>query len=308
MKADKKKPFHELVAEKLIAQLRAGTAPWQRPWESGRRSTFPMNPTTGKRYRGINAIYLMMQGREDSRWMTYKQAAGINAQVRKSEKGTPIQYWKFTEERDKEDDAGNVVLDAEGKPVRITVRLEKPKVFTAYVFNAEQIDGLEPLPPLPACLWDALERAESILRSSGAVLEHVAGNRACYRPMADLITLPRREQFLSADRYYATALHELAHWTGHESRLNRPILFPFGSVEYAKEELRAEITSLMLGEELQIGHDPEQHAAYVGSWIKVVQDDPFEVFRAAADAEKIQEYLLGFERELTWESEEEMEV
>jgi putative DNA primase/helicase len=107
--AETKKAFHEQVAEKLIEQLRQGTAPWQRPWEPGEAaSLIPINPTTGKRYRGINAIQLLGQGRTDQRWMTYKQAAAAGAQVRKGEKGTPIQYWKFSEEQAKTDEAASL--------------------------------------------------------------------------------------------------------------------------------------------------------------------------------------------------------
>ncbi|TOK33252.1 hypothetical protein CGI19_19220, partial [Vibrio parahaemolyticus] len=108
--ATDKKPFHETVAENLIEQLKAGTAPWQKPWEPGSQGFMPMNPTTGKRYKGINAIHLMAQGRSDNRWMTYKQASAAGAQVRKGEKGTPVQYWKFSEEQNKLDDNGKPVL------------------------------------------------------------------------------------------------------------------------------------------------------------------------------------------------------
>ncbi len=106
--------------------------------------------------------------------------------------------------------------------------------------------------------------------------------------------MPGKAKFASAANYYATALHELGHWTGHASRLNRDLAHPFGSVGYAREELRAEIASMILGSELGIGHDPAQHAAYVGSWIEVLTKDPLEIFRAAADAEKIQRFVLGF--------------
>ena len=91
---DSKKSYPERVAEKLIEQLKQGTAPWQKPWAAGEAGSFiPHNPTTGKRYKGINAIHLLSEGREDPRWMTYQQAKGEGAQVRKGEKGTPIQYW-----------------------------------------------------------------------------------------------------------------------------------------------------------------------------------------------------------------------
>lgn len=295
---NERKPFAETVAEKLIEQLREGTAPWQKPWAPGEAgSNMPFNPTTGSRYKGVNALQLMSEGYEDPRWMTYKQASAADAQVRKGESGTPIQYWKFSEEQVLKDIAGKPVLDARGALVTENVTLERPRVFFATVFNAEQIDGLEPL-ERKAQTWDANERAEEILKASGAAFQNGEHDRAFYRPSTDSIHLPERSSFPSADNYYATALHELGHWTGHESRLARDLAHPFGSDAYAKEELRAEIASMILGDELGVGHDPKQHAAYVESWIKVLRNDPTEIFRAAADAEKIQGYVLGFERQL----------
>lgn len=145
---------------------------------------------------------------------------------------------------------------------------------------------------------------EHILKASGASITHAPGDRAFYRPATDSIHLPDRGQFPTADNYYATALHELGHWTGHASRLDRDLAHPFGSEGYAKEELRAEIASMIVGDELGIGHDPGQHAAYVGSWIKALQDEPLEVFRAAADAEKIHDYVLAFEQKQVQEQEQ----
>lgn len=292
------KPFIESVAEKLIEQLREGVAPWQKPWQPGDVCSFlPINTTTGKRYKGINAIHLMSQGRSDQHWMTYKQAEAVGAQVRKGEKGTPIQYWKFNDEQIKTDADDKPVLDANGDPIKTSIKLERPSLFFATVFNAEQIDGLPQQQARKEPEWTALERAEKILRASGAVIHHGERDRAFYRPATDTVHLPDKGQFLSADSYYATALHELGHWSGHASRLNRDLVHPFGSEGYAREELRAEIASMILGDELGIGHDPKQHAAYVGSWIKALQDDPLEIFRAAADAEKIQSLVLGFEHQ-----------
>lgn len=303
--AAEKKPFHETVAENLIEQLKAGTAPWQKPWEPGSQGFMPMNPTTGKRYKGVNAIHLMAQGRGDNRWLTYKQAKAAGAQVRKGEKGTPVQYWKFSEEQNKLDDNGKPVLDGQGKPVKETVMLERPRVFFATVFNGEQIDGMPPLEQKEKTqTWDAVERAEHILKASGADIRHGEHDRAFYRPATDSIHLPDKEQFPTADNYYATALHELGHWTGHSSRLDRDMAHPFGSEGYAKEELKAECFSLIMGDELGIGHDPEQHAAYVGSWIKALQDDPLEIFRATSDAEKMSNYVLAFEQKLVQEQDQ----
>jgi len=291
-----KKPFHELVAEKIIDQLKKGTAPWQKPWEPGRvGALIPTNPITQKRYKGINALHLMAQGYTDTRWMTYKQANTLDAQVTKGEKGTAIQYWKFTDEQIKKDEIGVPVLNAQGEPIKIEVRLERPYVFYAVVFNAEQIEGLPPL-LLKEPVWNANERAEQILVGSGARIIHAETDRAFYRPASDSIHLPHKDQFLNADFYYATALHELGHWTGHSSRLDRDLIHPFGSEGYAREELRAEIVSMILSDEVGIGHDSSQHCAYVASWIKVLQDDPMELFRAASDAEKIQHYLFSLEQ------------
>ena len=295
--AEEKKPFHQRVADKLIEQLKQGTAPWQKPWETTGSSGLPFNPTTGKRYRGVNVLNLMSEGRADNRWLTYKQAAAQGAQVRKGEKGSLVQYWQFEEERVVRDESGKPVLDAEGRQRKEKVELERPRAFYAVVFNAEQIDGLPPI-ATTTHEWNPVDRAEAILQASGAKITEEAGDRAFYRPSTDSITLPLRSQFPSADRFYATALHELGHWTGHPNRLDRDLAHPFGSEGYAREELRAEIASLITGQELQIGHDPEQHAAYVGSWIKVLEEDPLEIVRAASDAEKIHTYVLALEQKL----------
>ena len=291
--------YVEQVAAGIVKQLREGTAPWVKPWQPGERF-MPYNPTSGNEYRGMNAVWLMSQagakGYGDPRWMTYKQAAAEDAQVRKGEKGTAIQYWKWEGEEPVRDARGKPVLDEHGEPRKQRVRYERPRVWTAVVFNAEQIDGLPDAPARPGLPeWERHERAERILAASGVELRHQRGDRAFYRPSEDRIVLPERGQFASADRFYATALHELGHATGHPSRLDRDLAHPFGSEGYAREELRAEIASMMLGDQLGIGHDPSQHVAYVASWIKALEDDPREVFRAAADAEKITRMVRSFE-------------
>jgi hypothetical protein len=144
--------------------------------------------------------------------------------------------------------------------------------------------------------WDRHEQAEALLLASGAEIRHDQADRAFYRPATDRIHLPERGGFKTADAYYATAMHKLGHWTGHPTRLDRDLAHPFGSEGYAKEELRAEIASLMLGDELGMGHDPGQHAAYVKTWIKNQQEDPKEILRAAKDADRITAFILDFER------------
>ncbi len=282
-----KKAFHEIVAEKLIEQLRQHTAPWQKPWAAG-EAYLPYNPTSGKTYKGINSIQLLSEQRTDPRWLTYKQANDAGAQVRRGEKGTLVQYWKFEEERAVKDAKGKPVLDAQGDARKETVQLRQPRVFFATVFNAEQIDGLPPLERRPVT-WNAEEAAEA--RLSLATLKHDQVDGASYHRGQDVIRMPARSQFPDAASYYHVGFHELSHWTGHPSRMNREG-HPFGSPEYAREELRAEIASLLIGDEIGIGHEPKRNAvAYLQSWLTDLQERPLEVFRAAADAEKIRTFI-----------------
>jgi putative DNA primase/helicase len=290
--------YVETVANAIIEQLEQGTAPWIKPWKPGERF-MPYNSTTGNEYHGMNAVWLMSmaetKGFNDTRWMTYKQAMSLDAQVNRGENGSTVQYWKWQDEVPKLDEAGNPLKDENGLIIKHVVRLQKPRVWSSVVFNAEQINGLPPTERVILPEWERHAEAEAILNESGAKIIYQAGNGAFYRPATDSITLPERQQFETPDRFYATALHELGHWTGHHSRLNRDMLHPFGSEGYAKEELRAEIASLMLGEQLSIGHDPSQHVAYIGSWIKALREDPREIFRVASDSEKIVKYLRGRE-------------
>lgn len=305
----KTEEYYQTVAAKLIEQIEAGTAPWQKPWEPGVEANTPKNAATGKPYNGMNRVWLDMNSPDpsDPRWCTYNQAQGLGAQVRKGERGTKIQFWSFDKEVIKKDDQGKPVKDENGKPVKERVKRDKPLAITSTVFHASQMDGLPPYeaPRSPQNAFERHERCEAILTNSGAAIRHQGGDRAFYSPTTDTITLPEKDQFKSPDAYYATALHELGHWTGHESRLDRDLAHPFGSEGYAKEELRAEIASYMLGQDLEIGHDPEQHAAYVGSWVKALKEDPKEIFAAARDAQKIANYVYELDREKTTETEAE---
>ncbi|MDL2315538.1 ssDNA-binding domain-containing protein [Desulfovibrio sp. OttesenSCG-928-A18] len=289
-------PFHEEFANKIIKRLEEGTAPWLIPWTPGQTTLAPHNPASGTVYRGMNRVHLALSGYDDPRWMTLKQANDQGYTILPGSKATPVVYFQFSDEKNKLDNDGNPVLDADGKPEKEKVELDKPIVRFAHVFNAEQVDGIPPLQLTDkAYEWEPIEKAENILAASGAAIKHDQSNRAFYRRMEDAIHLPPKENFDAPDKYYATALHELGHWTGDENRLNREF-GPFGSEKYAREELRAEIASWMLGQEIGIGHDPGQHAAYVQSWIQVLKEDPYEIVRACRDAEKIKEYVFDLER------------
>ncbi|KQB99856.1 ArdC family protein [Pedobacter sp. Hv1] len=300
MANDKIQALHVQVAEKLIQQLKDGTAPWQKPWSIENTPAFelPYNALTGNRYKGINIFSLLTAGYDDPRWVTFKQAAANEWNVKKGEKASLIQFVKTTDLVAKRDENGKPLLNAEGKQIRIPIKLDRPIITTAWVFNAAQVNGIPSLLKEGAneLEWNPIERAEKLIAGSGASIDHKAGDSAYYSPSRDKITIPLKEQFDAPDKYYATLLHELGHWTGHKDRLDRSIINKFGTQRYAREELRAEIASLLIGQELRIGHDPGQHTAYVGDWIKLLQDTPFEIHAAAADAEKIFNYLTGLEQ------------
>ncbi len=304
-RSDKVDDYFRQVADSLIGQIRRGTAPWTQAWKPGERA-MPANVRTGKRYRGGNSVWLastaQRRGFSDERWGTFKQVKSLGGHVRRGEKGCPILFWQFETKRLARDREGRPVLDAKGEPVHETRTLDNPRVYRYTVFNAEQCDGLpRGATPADKPAWEAHGGAERVLRESGAVISHTGSNRAYYDLDRDRIVLPFREQFPSGPSYYQTALHELGHWTGHESRLNRHTLTRgvadgTNSAEYAREELRAEISAMMTGDRLNVGHDSSRHASYVGSWIELLRDDPREIYRASRDAQEMSDYVLDRDR------------
>jgi antirestriction protein ArdC len=302
-----RRDFRQEVTDRIIIMLETGVAPWQKPWNPADASLdIPTNPTTGKAYRGGNAIHLiatgLSRGYGDPRWMTYRQAAAMAWQVRKGEKGTQIEFWEVKNAGDTRSEpirAGDGdghqpadELDA-GRGGRLIHR-----VYTD--FNAKQNDGIPEWTPKQRTVFEVVEAGEHILNKCGATILHDQADRAFYNRAADSIHLPPKHAFKDAASYYGTALHEAAHSSGHPSRLNRATLnesYRFGDISYAKEELRAELASVFLAAERGIPHDPEQHAAYVGSWIKTLKEDKHEIFRAAHDASRAADFLLALERE-----------
>jgi len=270
-------------------------ARWVKPWNAPGWAFAPRNAVTGRFYRGVNFMWLSLDPRngEDPRWATYKQAQSKGWQVRKGETGTQVYLFKpVTFEQ--EDGAGGT----EEKTVPVI------RAFT--VFHVSQMDG--EIPPFESDLeptvdpdgdgWVTNPLAEKIIEHSGA--EFLTGSAAYYKPADDTITLPPRETFVSADAFYATALHELAHWTKKEHRVGRRSGVGggvFGSEQYAKEEVRAEMASAILGSLLGLDpYHPEgdhQHINYLKGWLKAIKQDKYEVRRAAADAQKIVDWLVG---------------
>ena len=253
------------------------------------------------------------KGYSDNRWATYKQISDMGGQVRKGEKATHVLFYKFDDEKEKQQPgAPDTPASApEGKAEKEHTR--PPMVRCYAVFNVEQADGLtlerqgDDRTAEPA--WKAHQTAERVIHESGIHVAHVRGDRAFYNMHTDKVTLPEREQFATANGYYQTALHELGHATGHPDRMNRDTLKngagSFGSVEYAREELRAEMSAMMTGERVGVGHDGSRGAAYVEGWIKALDKDPKEMYKAAADAQNISDYLMRPIREREQATEQE---
>lgn len=299
-----RKQFTARAAGRVIQQLEKGAAPWQQEWKSPQDAKEPpYNPVSGARYDGLNAIVLRCEARQrgytDPRWLTYQQAKKHGVQVRKGEQGTRLEYWQFPARE-----------EARSQDVPAEAGQEKSEGIhrTYTVFNAEQCNRMPALRREWARDWEVSERAERLLEASGAAIEHRRGDRAYYQESEDKIVLPKQERFRTPEDYYATALHELGHWSGHKDRLDRKTLRQgieegVGSDACAKEELRAEMTSMTVNGVMSLPHRPERHASYVDSWIKVLKNDPEELRRAARDAGAAAEHLLQYDRERPRETE-----
>jgi antirestriction protein ArdC len=279
------------VTAKIIAELEKGERPWLKPWNAEHAAGKISRPLrhNGLPYSGINVLMLwgeaMDKGYNAPIWMTFRQAQELGGHIRKGEKGSLVVYANAITKTEHNDETGE---DEEHK-------IPFMKGYT--VFNVEQIDALPAhytataeAPTLDAA--QRLDQWERFFKNTGAILKH-GGNRAFYAIDKDQITLPPFEFFKDPESYYATLAHEGTHWTRHPSRLNRDFgRKKWGDEGYAMEELVAEMGSAFLGADL--GLAPEimaDHAAYLGSWLKVLKDDKRAIFSAAAHAQKAAEFL-----------------
>jgi antirestriction protein ArdC len=238
---------------------------------------FPCNHITSRSYSGVNVMILWSRPFTSNRWMTYKQAQGIGATVRKGEKGTQIVFASPRKYEDK----------ATGE--------EKSYFFLKayYVFNLDQIDGVEAQPvAAPVTEVERHATADAFIRATGAIINH-RGNEAYYHPTLDHIAMPVIGAFETPAHYYGTALHELIHWTGAKARLDRTFGKRFGDENYAAEELVAEIGAAYACAHLGI-EGTLRHADYVASWLKVLKADKKAIFTAASAASKAADHLRAY--------------
>lgn len=273
-------PIYQSVTDSIIAQLEKGAAPWVKPWRAD--SSADKNLVTGKAYQGVNRLILGMSalanGFESSTWASYNQLKAAGYNVQKGQRGTAICFYK---------------------PIAGTVDPETGEQSSGYavlkaysIFNLSQTDAPADAFEAPAAApFDASEACEAAIIKTGAIIRH-GGDAAFYMPSMDAIQLPNKTSFDSAAHYYATALHELTHWTGAKHRLNRDFSGRFGNPAYAFEELVAEIGAAYLCADLGIQGEL-RHAGYIGHWLKACRDDNTAIFKAAALAQKAADYIKG---------------
>ena len=280
------------ITDKIIAELEAGRIPWVQPWGTAAIKAplaMPRNAATQRGYSGINVLILwgavIEGGFSGQSWLTFRQALGLGGHVRKGERGTTVVYAdRFTPDHERQRAA-----EAGEEPGAIAFL----KRFT--VFNSDQCDGLpgevaaSAVPPPPAQIEP---RAEALIAATGADFR-IGGARAYYNPTGDFVQVPPPAAYFEPINWHRTAFHELGHWCGHASRLNRDHSGSFGSRSYAREELIAEMAGAFVCASLGIV-PTVRHADYIGSWIDVIREDNRAVVRAASAASKAADFLLAF--------------
>lgn len=284
--------LYDEITNKIIAELEAGRVPWVQPWGTAAAKAslaMPKNAATNRQYSGINILILwgavVERGFAGQSWLTFRQALSLGGHVRKCERGTTVVYadrFVPVEEKRRASENGE---EAQAIPFL--------KRFT--VFNTDQCDGLPAditttAPPPPPGLIEP--KVEYLIKATGVDFR-IGGNRAFYVPAQDYVQVPPPQAYFEPINWHRTALHELAHASGHESRLSRDLPGNYGSKKYAFEELIAEISSAFSCASLGIV-PTVRHADYIGSWLEVLREDNRAIVRAASQASKVADYLLGF--------------
>lgn len=279
------KSVYEMVTDRIIEQLESGVIPWEKPWSGVRSGAY--NRISKRSYSLLNQMLLKNEGE----YATFKQWSELGGKIKKGEKSEIVVFWKILPIEETQEDGTKVIKQV-------------PLLKYINVFHISQVEGVEPLQKEKLNDIEPIEQAESILQDywtrEHITVEHIKGDKAFYSPMRDLIQLPLFEQFKDANEYYSTAFHESVHSTMKESRCNRAEerkdkLVAFGSEEYSKEELVAELGSAsimnMLGIETKKSF--RNSSAYIQSWLRVLKNDVKFIVSASSKAEKAVNYILN---------------
>jgi antirestriction protein ArdC len=288
MQRTNKQDIYDRITNQIVSHLEKGVRPWVKPWNAEHASGRIRRPLrhNGKPYSGINVLSLwasaMAQNFTAPIWMTFKQAMELGAHILKGEKGSLVVYADSIARKETDEKTGD------------EIEREIPFLKGYIVFNVEQIEGLPEIfhaKPAPARDSAArIGRAENFFGSMGATIKH-SGNRAYYSQELDYVQMPPFEAFRDAESYYSTLAHELTHWTKHPQRLDRDFGRK-GDEEYSREELVAELGSAFLCADLELQQEPrEENAAYIATWLEVLNNDNRAIFAAAAKAQRAADYL-----------------
>jgi antirestriction protein ArdC len=280
-----KRDLYAEVSARIVAELEAGALPWLKPWSSTPGANTPCNAVSNRPYSGCNVVLLWMAqaaGYRTPRFLTFKQALELGGHVRKGERGTKVYFVKQLEVQEGAD--GN-------SPTRLVPMMREYTVFN--VDQCEELpDSVKSGKPMRVRNPDTRdELADEFLRSTGADIREGHGE-AYFVPSRDFISVPAFEAFKGADHFYNVAFHELTHWTGHKSRLDRDLRNRFGSRAYAAEELIAELGAAFLCAEFGFDGDV-RHSGYIGHWIELLKGDKRAFFTACSQASKAADYLRG---------------
>ena len=326
-KEEKEQERIQKIADYFIKSIETNTAPWMKPWKASEYVT-DFNPVTGNTYTGFNALYLPMVRScdfksDDPRWFTFNNAHELGYTVKKGEKSTSVDFYKHIGV----DANGKAVpLDEEGNPKK-EIDHYVPIRKTYSVFHASQVGILErddqevpikdedgnfkykPIPEfvkniVPVNEFNSIEKADELINKTGVTIINDQGDRSFFRPSTDVIHLCPKNMYDSPEAYYGTVLHELTHWTGVESRLNRDSLKDYEIRENrAREELIAEIGSYQLCKSLHLDFSPQNNIAYVQGWVKALHNSPEEIFKATTAAAAAKEFITNIEGEKVLEHE-----
>ena len=320
---DKLTPQRKQLVDQILKNLESGAGLWQQGWQT---TGTPISAISGKRYNGVNRLFLtaasMIKGYKDNRWLTYKQMEEKGWSFKKDEEGNnlgkgagvAIEYFELRD-RETKKPFDRHVLDGMTEAERSEYEDENVYAIRKYyrVFNGDIIDGIPEREKRELDPSGYNERAEQILQVWSDTESKIiyGGDEAFYRRSTDEIHLPEQKMFNDLPEFYATALHEVGHSTGHKSRLNRNLEGAFGSEEYAKEELCAEIASMFIEQDLEI-EVAEKHiqnnSAYIQHWKNKIKEDPNVLFKAIADAEKITKFVMSKEKMIANAEKQEEEI
>lgn len=276
---------YTIITNKIIEKLESGIIPWKKPWIGGKGA---FNRVSGKSYSMLNQMLL----EHDGEYLTFNQITDLGGTVKKGAKGEMVVFFKMNEYEEKDEESGEI-------------KVKKYPVLRYYkVFHISNVEGIEPLEIEETIInvnaetnaFCEVERAvERYIENSAINYEVTNGNRACYSPTTDTIQIPSFKQFVNMNEYYSTLFHEIVHSTGHETRLNRDLKNGFGSENYAKEELVAELGSVFLNNHYGVETDDtfDNSTAYVQSWLNVLKNDKKLIVSASTQAEKAANYVLS---------------